>query len=172
MSCLPSIEQDSYGSVEGVAAYARVYTHNGQFDVTTNPTHLTVINWLNQVSDLFNIALADAGFEVPVVQVDAVSSITMMVEQLVADIAAAVNSSGRFFSERAIQTGTSIMGTIRREISDWVKVNASGLELLGVPRVHSAIGKIGFKATDGKGNEIHPIFQRNAFGNRFQDWDK
>jgi hypothetical protein len=168
---MPSQEADSYGTVQGVAAYVRVYTEDGVFSTNTNPTANTVARWIDQVSDIMNLCLADKGFSTPIVQVDAVSSISMVVEQLVSDLVAAANSNGRFFSTRFTDSGLSITSMMRKDVCDWVEANANGLESSGVPRTAGTLGHIGTRGVDNAGDEIFPIFQRKQHGNRFQNWD-
>jgi hypothetical protein len=167
---VPTPESDSYGTVEGVAAYVGVYTDDGEFNVTTTPTNSRVTIWIDQVSDMFNIALATAGFATPITQVDARSAIAGMVEQLVSDLAHMANSKGRFFSSKFQSSGASPQGQIWKEITEWVSLHAVGFVNLGVPRVTGTIGSIGSKGYTPAGQSITPIFQRDAFGNKFIDW--
>lgn len=137
-----------YGSVTGVASHASMWTSAGEFkdadiygDGATNPTETTVETWLNELSSTFDVALANQGFEVPVVQAVAVVAIAAMVETFVADLVHAANSSGRFYTERAVEKGLQPMDVIRRMIAAWVNENTAGLENMGVPRKSGAVGK-------------------------------
>lgn len=163
-------EADSYGTLEGVTSYVKVYTIAGVFSASTNPTDARVILWIDQVSDMFNVALSDAGFTPPVSQVDAVKAIGMMVEQLVSDLCHMANSKGRFFSKSVTESGKSALTIMWEEIHQWVSSNTEGLSNLGVPRTKSTIGAIGSKGFDEEGEELAPIFQRKGFGNTFTDW--
>jgi hypothetical protein len=169
---IPVTEQDSYGTVSGVAAYTGVYTDDGVYNVLTNPTYERVVLWIDQVSDMFNVALASAGFQTPIVQVDAKLAISAVVEQVVSDLAHAANSKGRFFTSKFQGSATSIMSQVMKDIQDWVDMNAVGLTNLGIPRVTGTIGNIGYKSHDAEGESVTPIFQRKAFGNNFTDWTK
>lgn len=165
-----SPEPDSYGTVEGVAAYVGVYTDNGVFNSTTNPTYERIVVWIDQVSDMLNVSLSSAGFKTPINQVDAVSALAGLVEQIVSDLSHAANSKGRFFGTRFQEKGGNIMLTILKEINEWVEANSVGFTNLGVPRATGTIGKIGSKDVDASGDNMPPIFQRKAFGNEFKDW--
>jgi len=124
-----------YGSVDGVAQLATMWTVNGEF--TKNPVEATVEDWLTQVSNQFDICLANYGFTVPVTLAAAVSSIDLFVNGLVADLVHSANSSGRY-SQKKIQTGNSVLSVVLEDIEAWCKANALALEILGVPRVQTA----------------------------------
>lgn len=169
---------NSYGSVQGVAALARAWTNDGEFldgdlyEDSTNPSLTTVVDWIDQTSAILNTALAKYGFAVPITQATAVMAAASIVEQLVADMANYANSTGRFFSQRFIDSGYSVWRTIRNDIDAWVLEYAPGLESLGVPRTESNVDKIGFRSHDDAGDETFPIFQRKGFGNVFDNWTK
>lgn len=167
---LPVPELDSYGDIDGVAAYVGVYTDDGDFTDDTTPSYQRVVKWIDQVSDMFNVALADAGFRTPVEQVDARAAIASMVEQLVSDLCHAANTKGRFFTKAAQDRGTNVLGTIWGEIVGWVSDHAIGFTNLGVPRVTGTLGKIGSKGMDASGEKLVPMFQRKEFGNIVKDW--
>lgn len=128
------VSANSYGTAAGVAGYTRVYTNSGVYDTTSNPTLANVEAWVNQVSSIANAALASAGFTTPVTQSDCVLMLVGLVEQSCADLCHAARSSGRFFSERALNSNLSAMGQLRKEIYDWVEMNAKGMEDLGAAR--------------------------------------
>ena len=175
-----TINADSYGTVAGVAALARTWTVDGEFqnadacaDIEgTNPTLDTVENWINQVSAVLNTALAKYGFIVPITTARGVLAASSIVEQLVADLCGYANSKGRFLSERFTQQGYSVWRAIRNDLDLWVLEYAPGLEQDGAERTASNIDEIGFRSTNEQGDPTAPIFQRDGFGNRFRDWDK
>jgi len=128
-----------YGSAEGVAAFARSWTDNGEFldpDVYiegTNPTLTQVETWLEAVSVMVDLALGSEGFTVPVTQESAIKALHQIVNTLVADLCHAANSSGRFFTERVLESGKSSMAIINADILAWVKAHTDGLIAMGVP---------------------------------------
>jgi len=136
----------AYGTASGVAALARVWTNNGAFfddDVYTTatiPSLEQVENWLTAVSDEMDAALANEGFQVPVTVAKAISALSLQIESVVADLCHAANSSGRFFTEKAIERGVSPMKSIRKELLDWVTEHVVGLEAMGVPRNTNTLG--------------------------------
>lgn len=162
---------NSYGTAAQVAALTRRLTNNGAYDTTTNPTLATVESWIDQVSATLNVALAGAGFAVPVSQADAVSALSAVVTEAVADLALAANSAGRFFTDRALERGVAPMKVIRHEMSAWVEDQAAGLVGLGAVRTTPDAGQVAFRETNEAGNETFPLFQRDAYNPGFKDWD-
>jgi hypothetical protein len=131
-----TLAANSYGSIADVAgrtpgAYLNT---SGTFDTTTMPTLAQVETYIDEISAIMNAALADARFVVPVTQTDAKKAIGAIVNDLAADKTHAKNSSGRFFTERALNSSLSIYEQISREIKSWVEANAQGLENLGATR--------------------------------------
>lgn len=161
----------AYGTVAGVAAYCGPYTKNGVFDSTTTPTITTVENWLTQVSDMLNTALAIQGFTNPLTETKSVNAATAIVEQLVSDLAKGAHNTGRFFSENALKSGVSFWRMITRDLNDWVEQYAPGLEENGAARGDANLFAIGYRSQDESGDDINPIFQRKGFGNTFENWD-
>lgn len=165
-----SISPRSYGSVPEVAALTRRYTNGGAYDATTNPTITAVEKWIDHVSAILNTSLAAEGFEIPLKQADAKVACAGIVIEAAADLCHAANSAGRFFTDTALARGVSPLRAIRREIDEWVKEQAAGLESLGAARSRTLLGSILSRDTDESGEDIFPIFQRKGFGNTFTDW--
>ena len=173
----PTIAADSYGTVEVVAALAHTWTTDDTFldedayTEATNPSLTSVTNWINQVSAVLNVALAKYGFVIPITTSRGVLVASSIVEQLVADLVAYANSKGRFLSEKFTQSGLSVWRAICNDLDLWVLEYAPGLEQDGAERTSSNIDEIGFRDANERGDPTFPIFQRDGFGNRFQDWD-
>jgi hypothetical protein len=131
-----TISVRSYGSVADVAGRSPGgYLNTSKtFDTTTNPTLTTVETYIDEISSVLNIALADQRFTVPVTQADSKKALGSLVNDLAADMCHASNSAGRFFSERALNSGLSAMAQIRKEIREWIESNAQGLEAIGAER--------------------------------------
>src|SRR5512133_1706812 len=144
---------NSYGTAAQVAALTMRYTNAGAYDGTTNPTLTVVESWIDSVSATLNVALAGAGFAIPVVQADAKAALAQVVVEAVADLAHSVHSAGRFFTERSLARGDSPMRVIRKEMSDWVDAQADGLESLGAVRSRSKLGAILYRSQDEAGND-------------------
>ena len=160
----------AYGTASGVAAYCGAYTLNGQFTNETVPKLTSVENWLTQASALLDNALENQGFAVPLTETKAVNEATMLIEQIVSDIAKGANNTGRFFSERALKSGVSFWRVITNDLDGWAEQYAFGMAQRTARGETNEFG-IGFRDTDNSGDSTHPIFQRKAFGEQFQDWD-
>lgn len=125
----------AYGTHTDVAALARTWTDNGAFSTTTNPTQAQVITWIDEVSVLADIALANEGFVVPVVEAEVIKALTVKVAALVADLCHLAHAKGRLFSDRIQSSADDVMTVISKDLASWVKRNAIGLEAMGVPRI-------------------------------------
>ena len=137
-----------YGTAAGVASIAKMWTDNGEFidpdiygDGGTRPTLTEVENWLTQLSNTMDIVLAGYGFVVPVVQATAISSIGQMIEAWTSDLVHNANSSGRFWTEKAVERGVTPLMAIRKDMDAWVGDNGEGLEGIGVPKNPDIQGK-------------------------------
>lgn len=124
----------AYGAITSVESLVCVYTTDGVFSATTQPTRSAVTNFLMQVSAMLDAALAGQGFAVPVTQPTAVVLLDAISEALTADLCHAANSSGRFFTNRALEAGVNPIMAVRTDVNNWVAQNISGLETLGVAR--------------------------------------
>lgn len=176
----PTPAADSYGTPEGVAALAPLTVHkSGEYidaDIYTendviNPSLSTVVDWIDKVSAMLNIALRNVGFKPPLTGSESLLAAASIVEEIVSDLARYVNQKGRFFSDKFQESGESMWRTIREDLEAWVELYAPGLEAEGNDRSGLSI-KIGVRSHDEQGNEMFPIFQRDAFGNRFENWNK
>lgn len=165
-----AIGAHSYGSVAEVAALVPKYTSSGSFGVGTRPTEAQVEKFIDRVSGIVNVLLAEQGFSIPVSQADAKLALDELVVEAVIDLCHAANSAGRFFTDRSLR-GQSPLKVLRRELDEWIEDHAAGLENLGATRTTSKLSSIGYRSTDNSGDDTFPIFQREAFGNTFTDWD-
>jgi hypothetical protein len=165
-----SVGARSYGTAAKVAALTGRWTNAGAYDATTNPTLATVEGWIDDISAMMNVVLKGAGFTVPVTQEDAKAAIGMLVVGQVAELCNAAHSTGKFYSEKALERGE--YSIIRAEIDSWVKANADGLELLGAARERAGTAGVLYRGSDRSGEAISPIFQRKGFSNRFEDVDR
>lgn len=162
---------NSYGDTGEVASLVPRYASaGGAFDLTTRPTISQVESFCDQVSALLNALLAQHGFSIPVTNSDAVLMLDLFVNQEVASIVEGVNGIGRF-GPTAKNASGSRFTMIMSDVMDFVKSNAIGLERLGATRTYDPIAGIGYRGQDEGGDDTAPIFQRDAFGNSFKDWD-
>ena len=159
-----ALADNSYGTVEGVAALAGIYTTDGSFDASTRPAITTVERWIDNISGIVNALLAESGFAIPITQADSISMLDAFVEEAVADLCHYANGSGRFYSERVIERGYSTMQIITKDFSNWLESHAVGLENLGATRTTSKVGAVGYRDSDEDGNDVDPLFTRRGFG--------
>lgn len=166
------ISSRSYGTVAGVVSLVPRYADSGNFTSATRPSLAQVENWINETSAVVNALLADAGFSVPMTQTDAISLLAGLVESVVAEYADYANRMGRFWSDSAQDRGISMHKVLNNEISSWINQYAKGLENLGSARTEGTGSEIAYRETDEAGDTVVPLFQRKAYGERTQDWDK
>jgi hypothetical protein len=137
-----------YGTQEQVATMASTWTNDGIWEdlnieypgsnTASNPSLTEVEDWLDQVSAQFNIALGSHAFVPPidpVISPNAYKAVSQYVVQLVADLCAFKNSSGRYFTEKLMERGITPMAAILKDMNNWIEMNADGLVADNVPQV-------------------------------------
>lgn len=131
-----------YGSVASVASAAKMWTNNGSFldadiygDGATRPTLTEVETWLEQLSSQMDIVLTNYGFVTPVTESTVLPALDGIISRLCSDLVNAANSSGRFFSEKAIERGLSAWMQAISDLDGWVKQNEEGLEGMGAEKI-------------------------------------
>jgi hypothetical protein len=130
----------SYGNASGVASFARTWTRNGVFldagesEPGTNPSLTQVDTWLEEVSQIVDIAFANEGFEVPVTAASVLKAIDAKVNAMVADLVHLAHNKGRLFSDRIQESGRSPEAVLESDINSWVRGRVTGFEAMGVPR--------------------------------------
>ena len=166
-----TIGANSYGSAAGVAVLVPRYANtSGAFDGTTRPTLAQVEAEIDMVSALVNSMLATNGFSVPVTQADVLLALGYFVNMETAAIVEGINGSGRFGPTTKSDGGKGRFALLVDDVKEFIEANAIGWERMGATRPYSATAGLGFMETDAAGNDVFPIFQRNAFGNEFEDW--
>lgn len=166
-----TIGANSYGSTSDVAALTPRYAStSGVYDTTTRPTLAQVERQMDLVSGLVNALLAQQGFSIPVSQADCVLSLAFFVEQEVAAICEGINGSGRFGPTTKSEGGKGRFALIMDDVETFIDANAAGFERMGATRNYSVTAGMSYRDTDERGDDVFPIFQRDAFGNQFTDW--
>jgi len=158
--------------VEEVAALTPSYTDDGEYDLTTRPTLAQVEKFLDRVSAVLNVALAQAGFSVPVTQADAALAIDEFAVEHATYLCQAANRAGPYFPDSRQLSMGSAYDLLREAALRFVAEMAAGLEALGVPRTRHLSHGLACRTADDGGNEIVPVFQREMIGNRIVDWDE
>lgn len=125
-----TVGANSYGTAADVAAltWSWVAEFSGSYNLVTIPTLAQVESWIDQISGIANTSLRKWGFAIPLTDATDVLAVKSVVVGAVADMANYANSTGRFFTERALASGVSPFAQIRKEIEDWVASMADGLE--------------------------------------------
>lgn len=172
----PAVAAASYGTVAGVAAIVPKHANrSGEFNDVTRPTNISVVRYIDQVSSIINAMLASEGFEIPITEATLLPSFDFFVEQEVAAIVEGINGSGRFgptVAGRRSSGQKSRMQIIRDDASTFIADFDFGIEQMGVTREYTIADGIGYRDTDESGNDTSPIFQREAFGNSYENWDE
>lgn len=160
-----AIGANSYGSVAGVAALTPRFSGT-DFAATTRPTLAQVESWINQVSGMLNSVLSEAGFDIPVSQADAKLMLDAFTNEEVAAMVEGVNGAGRFGPAAAGKSSRrkGHFAMILEDARAFIEVHALGIERLGATRTYSQTAGLGFRDTDASGDETHPLFQREDFG--------
>jgi len=165
-----TVGANSYGTAAGVASYVPRYANgSATFDGTTRPKLTQIESFIDQISSLVNAILASNGFHTPITQADVKLAITIFVEQEVAAIAEGINGSGRF-GPTTKTPNKSRFQIIMEDISAFILEHADGFENLGAERDQPTGMEILTRGVDAAGKESFPIFQREAFGNVFENW--
>lgn len=166
-----AIGANSYGDTEEIAALVPLRADgSGFFTISTRPTLAQVESIVDQVGGLINSVLAEYGFAIPVSQADAKLMLDLFANQEVAAIVEGINGSGRFGPTAGREPG-SRFEIIMSDVRTFIEQNAVGIERLGATRSHDSLAGLKYRATDERGNATFPLFQRDAFGATFTDWD-
>jgi hypothetical protein len=160
---------NSYGAATDVAALTKRFTDAGSYTTSTTPTLAQVENWIDQISAILNVLLAEQGFSIPITNPTTVLMLKSFVTTQVADLCNYANSAGRFFSEKGLKTGP--WAAIQKDAAEFIAEHASGIEKLGATRTTSGLDALEFRETDDAGNDIEPMFARKQFGSSTTDWD-
>ncbi len=164
-----SVGANSYGQASDVAALTPRFASAGSYSASTRPTLAQVEAWIDQVSAVLNVLLAEQNFKIPATQADVVLLLKQFVVTQVADLANYANSAGRFFSDKNLTTGP--WQAIQKEAADFIAKHAEGLQNLGATRSVAGLDALDFRSTDDSGAEIEPMFARKQFGTTNTDWD-
>jgi hypothetical protein len=162
---------NSYGTAAEVAALTKRFTANGSFTTSTNPTLVEVEKHLDTASAWLNTALAKNGFKIPVTQADVKLVLAGWAVRAASDLVQYANSYGRFFTEKALERGIDPLRILARELAQEIEDAAAGFEALGAERLLGPLDQVDFRDGDDNGNDVPPLFQRNAFGNTVKDWN-
>jgi len=159
-----AVQLNSYGSVAEVEALTRRYTASGTYSSTTNPTLAQVEQFVDRVSGIANVVLAEQGFSIPVTQADAALAIADFVVAQAALLVEAANGHGLYAPGSQSVRGTTPMRLVIREAEAFLAEHAEGLELLGATRTRALTHGLECRDTDDSGAAIEPWFTREMLG--------
>lgn len=167
-----SIGANSYGSVVEVAALTPLYaTSSGTYSASTRPTLTQVEKFLDRVSAIVNVLLAEAGFAIPVSDADAKLALDEFVVARAVELCHAANGAGPYAPGSEEMRAGSPFRAIVKDAAAFITEHADGLEALGATRSRHLTFGLTCRTTDDAGDDIHPIFQRKMMGNVVEDWD-
>ena len=165
-----AIGANSYGSVAEVEALVKRYTASGTFTTGTHPTLAQVEGFIDNVSGVLNVLLAEQGFSIPISQADAKLALDLFVVEEAAALCEAANSSGRFFTDEARAAGTFKM--IQKDAEEFISSHAEGLEQLGADRTRHLTYGLDYWSESDAGDDMEPVFQREGWMRQtIIDWD-
>ena len=146
-----AIGANSYGSVAGVAALAYRWTNEQEtFDTTTEPTLAQIEAWINQVSAMLNVALAQCRYSTLPITIDTITD--MMdgyVNQTVSTIVEGRHDIGRLgptaLTNNVTGSVRSMWQVVGGEAATFIKDNCDAFEYLGLSReaVNASKGRMG-----------------------------
>lgn len=155
-----------------VAALVGRYTADGSFTSATRPTLTAVEKFIDRISAMVNVLLAEEGFTIPVSQSDAKLAIDEFVVAQATQLAHAANGAGPYApGSEELRNGRTPFQIITQEAVNFFSKHADGLEQLGATRTRSLTNGLACRTVDDAGDDIQPMFQRKQFGNEVLDWD-
>jgi hypothetical protein len=139
-----AINPNSYGSAAGIAVFARSYANADQeFTDSTTPTLTQVETWIDEVSAILNVELADLRFSVPVTQSDAVRMLDSFVNQETAALVLGMHNQGRFGPTDRGGSNPGRFAILLSDIKEFLHQTAGGLEAIGASRTNTHETKTG-----------------------------
>lgn len=162
-----TIDANSYGDTDYIAYRCPKWTDSStkKFTTGTVPTLTTVEKLVDEVSAVLNIVLESVGFTVPVPATNKTwrPALNMFTEDEVCAIIEGIHGSGRF-GPTTKGPGKSRFGMIGEDAAAFIAKYAPG-------GANAPVLSIGYRDTDNAGDDVAPIFQRDAFSNDFDDDD-
>lgn len=152
---------NSYGAITQVEARCNKRLKDGAFGATTTPTDDQVRDFMDEVSAILNIILAQEGFTVPVTDENIKMVLASWVADEVASIVEGINGSGRFGPRGKDQRGgmTGRYTLITKDAKQFVEDTVFGFEAYGAAREKDVGDVIAYNTANT------PFFKRDgSFG--------
>lgn len=162
---------NAYGSVAEIEALVTRYTGEGAFTEATQPTRAQVERFVDRVSAIINVALARAGFAIPVTQDDAIVALADFVVDQAVQLCHAANGAGPYAPGAENLRGRRPRAAILQEAFDFVDDYAAGLEALGATRTYPLSSGLACRTQDEAGDDLVPPFHREMIDHEIIDWD-
>lgn len=148
-----ALHANAYGAVVDVAALTPQYTASGAYSTATRPTQAQVEVFLNQVSAVLNVSLAEAGFTIPVDQEDAVLALDNFAATQATQMCHAANGVNAYAATGQVAIRT-VGEQLRLDVANFIRAHALGFELLGATRTRAATAGLACE-------ELEPLFERD-----------
>lgn len=158
-----TIGANSYGSVAEVEALTGRYTFEGSYDNSTRPTLTQVEKFIDRVSALLNLLLAEAGYSIPITQADAALVCDEFVVEQAVQLCHGANGAGPFAPGSEQLRGRTAFEIISREAAEFVEKHAPGFAFLGATRERDMTYGLQATLTDTDGEDLEKMFSR-------EDW--
>jgi hypothetical protein len=167
-----AIGANSYGTVAEVGVLTPLYaTAAGTtYSTTTRPTLAQVEKFVDRVSGIVNVLLAEAGFAIPVTQTDAKLALDDFVVMEAAGLAEYANGAGPFIAGSEQMRAATPTRIIVRDAELFIEAHADGFEALGATRTRRLTYGLGCRTENADGESILPYFSREQMGNEVEDW--
>lgn len=124
-----ALADNSYGSVAEVEALTRVYMAGELgFNGETHPTLTEVEKFIDRCSGVLNLALANAGFTIPVVQADA----ALACDNWVVTMAAEYVEVSQPYAGLEENPRSGVFARLEEKATLFVQMNQAGFGALGV----------------------------------------
>lgn len=166
-----AIGANSYGDTTEVAHMTPMHTDSTTklFTTSTRPTLARVESFVDEVSGIVNLFLAQQGFDIPITQADAVQALSLFVNEEVAGLVEGVNGSGRFGPTSKAPGGR--FGILYSDVQTFINAVANGFVALGVPRPRGVSDGLAYRGVDNNGDAVFPLFTRTDYGYTFTDFE-
>lgn len=167
-----ALSEYSYGTVAAVGALTPLYAlaSGGTYDATTRPTITQVEGFIDRISMVLNVILAENGFAVPVANAQAALALSEFVIAQAVELCHAANGAGPYApGSQEMRAGTP-QSKIMAEATKFVEAHAYGLQALGASRSRSITTGLECRTETDGGAAIVPMFSRWQMGESPLDW--
>ncbi len=149
-----TLAANSYGTVAEVEALTRVYMAGELgFNASTHPTLTEVEKFIDRCSGVLNLALASAGFTVPVTQVDA----ALACDNWVVTMAARYVETSQPYAGIEDNPRGGLLSDLDDEAKAFVQMNQAGFGALGVAQAAADSNGVIFTGMTAQRDRTDPL---------------